>query len=252
MSVCKAIKDFSQLTWFILEGRFETNLSVGEETITDISLIELQKSLSTSTRIEKFTKKKEDEKGADWEWWIIEHGKAISLRVQAKILSLDMKYKSLNYIGKSKKVQIDTLINSATTDKCIPMYIFYNYVNTFPTFKCKCGESIYDEYEGVTYSFATTIKGLVGGGTRKSYDYHEVRPISDFLVCLFCCNDKSKSLINVISEKYEKMTGLKIEDGIIKEKVPKYVKKISPNIVIEEEDLDIKFIPEYVIVTQIN
>lgn len=252
MSVCSAIKDFSQLTWFILEGRFITNLSVGEETITDVSLIELQKSLGSSTKIEKFTKKKEDQLGADWEWWIIEHGKAISLRVQAKILSQDMKYKSLNYVGKSKKVQIDTLINQAAADKCIPIYIFYNYVNTFPTITCRCGKTIHDEYEGVTYSFAPTIKGLVRGGTRKSYDYHKVRPLSDFLVCLFCCNDKSKPLITTIVEMYEKFTKLKIAEGFIKEKVPKYVKKILPNIELEEDDKDFNVLPEYVIVTQIN
>ncbi|WP_336864668.1 DUF6615 family protein [Peribacillus frigoritolerans] len=252
MSVCSAIKDFSQLTWCILEGRFITNLSVGEETITDISLIQLQKNLGSSTKIEKFTKKKEDQIGADWEWWIIERGKAISLRVQAKILSQEMKYKSLNYVGKSKKVQIDTLINQAASDKCIPIYIFYNYVNTFPTIDCRCGKSIHDEYEGVTYSFGPAVKGLVGSGTRKSYDYHEVRPLSDFLVCLFCCNDKSKRLITSIVDMYEKHSKLKIEEGFIKEKVPKYVKNISPNIELEADDKDNKVLPKFVIVTQIN
>ncbi len=58
MSVCSAIEDFSLLTWYILEGRFITNLSVGEETITDVSLIELPKRLGSSTKIEKFSKKR--------------------------------------------------------------------------------------------------------------------------------------------------------------------------------------------------
>ncbi|MFS8189171.1 DUF6615 family protein [Rossellomorea marisflavi] len=252
MNVCNAVKEFSQLTWLILEGRFSTNLSVGEETITDVSLIELQKSLGSATKIEKFTKKKEDLIGADWEWWIIEHGKVISLRVQAKILSQDMKYKSLNYVGKSKKIQIDTLINQAARDKCIPIYVFYNYVNTIPTFKCKdCGRRIYDEYEGVTYSFAPTIKSLVSGKARKSFGYHEVRPLSDFLVCLFCCKDNSKTLINTIVEMYEESNDSVFVEGIIKEKVPKYVKKILPDIELEEEDNDIIALPEYVIVTRI-
>lgn len=257
MSVCNAIRDFSELTWYILEGRFITNLSVGEETITDISLIELQKSLGSSTTIKKFTKKQENRTGADWEWWIIERGKAISLRVQAKILSVDMKYKSLNYIGKSKKAQIDILIKQAATDKCIPIYIFYNYVNTFRTMCCKCGKKIPVENEGVTYSFGRSIESLVGSASRKSYDYHEVRPLSDFLVCLFCCNVKSRPLISSIVDKYKKVTNLNIKEDLIKEdlikeKVPEYVKKIAPNIVLETDTKVFDVIPEFVIVTQID
>ncbi|MRC18377.1 hypothetical protein GH866_22545 [Bacillus thuringiensis] len=116
----------------------------------------------------------------------------------------------------------------------------------------KCGKNIYDEYEGVTYSFAPTIKSLVESETRKSYDYHKVRPLSHFLVCLFCCNDKSKPLITTIVEMFEKFTKLKIAEGTIKEEVPKYVKKISPNIALEDYDNDFNVLPEYVIVTQIN
>ncbi|OFD12416.1 hypothetical protein BTGOE6_02160 [Bacillus wiedmannii] len=88
---------------------------------------------------------------------------------------------------------------------------------------CKCGKTIHDEYEGGTYSFGPTIHGLVKKGkARKSYDYHKVCPLSDFLVCLFCCHDKSK-LINTIVETYKKFTELEIEKGYIKEKVPKYI-----------------------------
>nr|WP_243388500.1 hypothetical protein [Bacillus kexueae] len=162
-----------------------------------------------------------------------------------------MKYKSLNYVGKSKKAQIDTLLNKAAADKCIPIYIFYNYVNNFPTINCRCGKTIHDFYEGVTYSFGPTVKGIVGSGGRKGYGYHEVRPFSDFLVCLFCCNNKSKSLISAIVDRYKEFSKSKVE-GYIKEKVPKYVKKISPDIQIETEDKDLKELPKFVIVTQLN
>lgn len=88
---------------------------------------------------------------------------------------------------------------------------------------CKCGKTIHVEYEEVTYNFDPTIHGLVKKGkAQKSYDYHKFRPLSDLLVCLFCCNEKSK-LINAIVETYEKFTELKIEEGYIEEKVTKYI-----------------------------
>ena len=57
----------------------------GEETLTDINLIELKRNLSALVFTEKFSRYREGrETSADWEWWIADEHGWLGLRIQAR------------------------------------------------------------------------------------------------------------------------------------------------------------------------
>ena len=56
-------------SWDLMETGIAGGIGPGEETLTDLNLIRLQR-LIPSLRVSKFAKAVEAGNGADWEWWI--------------------------------------------------------------------------------------------------------------------------------------------------------------------------------------
>ncbi|MCU0438257.1 MAG: hypothetical protein MUC49_10085 [Raineya sp.] len=143
--------------WNLLKKSIETTITLNEESITDITLIELKDKFNhlKSTNfpfeieIEKFNKKDESKNGADWEIEFLEKGLFINieidlkikLRVQAKRI-YDNKYTALEI--KKRGCQINKLIKRAKEENSIPIYAFYNYFGNYEgiidnlEWKCSC------------------------------------------------------------------------------------------------------------------
>ena len=64
--------------------RPDVYVSYGEETITETNLLEIRRRHSDRVHLETFSKKKESQSGADWEWHIIGNSLTLKMRVQAK------------------------------------------------------------------------------------------------------------------------------------------------------------------------
>ena len=130
MTLCDDFIRQSRATWGLIRKSTNVNISIGEETITDLNLLQICDRHPNEILTVKCNKHLEGLIGSDWEWFIITSGKSIAFRIQAKIIDVNtLSYPELDYKQKSGTRQIDLLINSSkkATHAPIPIYIFYNY-----------------------------------------------------------------------------------------------------------------------------
>jgi hypothetical protein len=114
-------------SWDLMETGIAGGIGPGEETLTDLNLIRLQR-LIPSLRVSKFAKAVEAGNGADWEWWIGSSAEErwIKLRIQAKRASHTRDiYEQLGHtVG--GLLQYDTLIFKSLLEGAVPLYVFFN------------------------------------------------------------------------------------------------------------------------------
>ena len=108
------------------------NISYGEESITDIVLLQLAKLNNFNLRIIQTRKNLECNQGTDWEWFIgsQKYGWTRFALQAKKCNPKDLNYKSLKHkVGQSpnQELQIDKLKKYSSSNKAIPLYTFYNY-----------------------------------------------------------------------------------------------------------------------------
>lgn len=210
------IEYLSRLSWRINKNSYDLKLlKIGEETITDLLLMELA-NLQEKTIVRKFNKQSEEPKnGADWEWWIKVSDKVIGFRIQAKLLTYNKNNRSPVYkgigktVGSTSNLQIDNLIQQAHTGredgKLIPIYSFYNYLAENNNLD-----------DGWTYAYAEVIKELLPEKNAKDpqFSYEEIKnyaqPMKQLLglshILKGCVNNykqalKSSSIANSVEEK---------------------------------------------------
>jgi hypothetical protein len=103
-------------------------ISFGEETITEMNLLEIRRRHPDQVRIRTYPKARESaETGADWEWHIVGRRYTLKMRVQAKRVN---KLGSIKGVAKraptSPLQQVDLLIRDAAKHKMRPVYCFYS------------------------------------------------------------------------------------------------------------------------------
>ena len=123
-SLCATFEALAERTWHYLDAAQQTEIRIGEETLTDINLIDIQRRHDREVLSVKFTRAQESKNGADWEWWFLWRGDAYGFRLQAKKLYPERGYTSLNGDGRT---QATTLLTGAAADDVVPLYCFYNY-----------------------------------------------------------------------------------------------------------------------------
>lgn len=132
--LCLAFLESSVAAWNLLERADRVGHQPGEETITDLLLLEWQEELIPQLITVAHNKKRESKTGADWEWWFIgRSGKAVGIRIQSKILNLKSnRFEHLHYYvnrkkPKRKEYQCDVLIDASRleTPSTIPLYCLY-------------------------------------------------------------------------------------------------------------------------------
>ena len=102
-------------------------ISFGEETITEMNLLELRRRHPDQVSICSFPRAVESVRtGADWEWHLIGLQYTFKMRVQAKRVSKRGSIRSINrQAGTSPDTQINLLISDAEKSNFFPVYIFY-------------------------------------------------------------------------------------------------------------------------------
>jgi hypothetical protein len=107
----------------------DLSVRFGEETITDIVLLDMKRKNPAQISVIQTPKLDESLKGTDWEWWIgSDRIGWLRYAVQAKRLHLPSKrYTSLTHVV-GGQLQIDILNNYASANEAIPLYCFYNFV----------------------------------------------------------------------------------------------------------------------------
>ena len=136
MYVCQEMRRSSRWIWNNLYKARKQNFQLGEESITDLFLLNLKHNLRRKLAINVFTKRQEALNGADWEWWIQgTSGNWLGMRIQAKILHLEENiYRYLDHKNKYGK-QGDLLVNDASKYGLIPLYFLYTHWDKLQTNK---------------------------------------------------------------------------------------------------------------------
>ncbi len=105
----------------------DVKVSYGEETITEMNLLEIRRRHPHKVTLLTFSKSQESKNtGADWEWHIIGSVYTLKMRVQAKRIHKAGGIGKLQQMGKeAAKPQIDLLIEDAKANSLFPAYCFY-------------------------------------------------------------------------------------------------------------------------------
>ncbi len=212
MKLCDTFRKLSFETWYKLYSAKTVDMQLGEETITDINLLELKLKHGNEIITKTFTKPKESNTGADWEWWLTGKSKKwLGIRIQAKILNHKTnKYEHLHYYKnnkqKTKKYQSDRLVKSSMSDsiKRIPLYCLYSYWDNLNyNVKWKCGSypEVIDSY-GCSFISAYDVVKLRQGNKCNLSD------VLDYMIpwhCIICCkgfggDDLPSRALNTIME----------------------------------------------------
>lgn len=134
-TLCETFRNLALRSWDLMSKGRSVGIQLGEESLTDLNILELKIRHQSEIYSQTFTKLEEGQNGADWEWWFTgASGKWIGFRVQAKIIEFKSdKFKHLHYKNKSD-YQSDILIRSALDNKygvkLIPLYCLYtNYAS---------------------------------------------------------------------------------------------------------------------------
>jgi len=140
MANCTVAEQIAQDTWarLGLSRHFKTRL--GEETLTDLLVLDLVSRLpSRDLRVFPTSKIKEATQGTDLVVCVHKGGtKADVYAIQAKKLYPSGRYGALKArSGNTSRLQIDTLERYAKAINAIPLYLLYNYVGSAATCK-KC------------------------------------------------------------------------------------------------------------------
>lgn len=126
-------EELAKATWERIQFGEKLGCRQGEETITDINILDLKRARLCEVFIPKINKGTESQTGIDWEWWIgFDQRGWWRYAVQAKKVDIDQKYGKLRHkIGKfhQKRFQIDILESYAQGNNCIPLYCLYNFID---------------------------------------------------------------------------------------------------------------------------
>ena len=116
-------------TWDRIPLVRKLQLAFGEETFTDLLLLDLMLRAGQRGRILPSTKPVEAVQGTDWEWWIGSDALGwIPYAIQAKRIAKNgTRYASLTH-KLDGTLQIDLLERYAAAQQSFPMYCFYNSV----------------------------------------------------------------------------------------------------------------------------
>jgi hypothetical protein len=160
--------------------------SVGEESLTDWLLFQLQKRSSRRVLYRKCTRHEESTlTGADWEWWIVGDTRNMGIRVQAKKLSRDDCYPQLAYTNR-RGLQIEMLLDSARHFKMLPFYALYHASPSIPKVRCE-GAFHTGGPQGAFLADAVELYEKWVKGGRQRIDAARLLADSSPLACLFCC-----------------------------------------------------------------
>lgn len=168
------LERLAEETWDRLTVGQSLRVSLGEETFTDLNILELRKSGLSDVFAVQLTKGQEAIYGADWEWWVGDPSSGwFHYVVQAKKLELSTaSYRSLRHIckdGRSPDTQLERLEQFAKTYDACPIYCFYNGGIEDPAARVTCTERRPKQY-GCTIASLAAVKPAHKKHARKWYE----------------------------------------------------------------------------------
>ena len=208
----------AQSTWERLKHSRDYRVRLGEETLTDILILDLARwNASGRFCLHQPTKHDESKEGADLEIWIrVGWNSAVHLVIQAKKLGSAGRYDHLNpRASRGNDRQIDRLDHHARDVNAIPLYLFYNDVDNAEASSCwHCCQQTCDERQtGCTLVPSWCVRAALS--QRGSRTFCGVHRCSDPPMrlnrtesalpwrCFFDCSNGIESILERLQVSYE-------------------------------------------------
>ena len=163
-------------TWSRIPLVRDLGIAFGEETFTDLLLLDLILSAKQRTQIIQTKKSAEAVQGTDWEWWIGSDSLGwIPYAIQAKRIAK----KGTNYTSLTHRVngtpQIDLLERYAASQQSYPIYCFYNSVPSIDVTKFwHCGLPPKEPQLGCTVVPTDVVRKAINQYGGKNFEFiHE-------------------------------------------------------------------------------
>lgn len=117
-------------TWERLKLSRELQTRLGEETLTDLLVLDFVRLMGCRARLFQSTKIQESKRGTDLEIRIHAGGnRAIAFALQAKKLNRDERYVGFKAkVNSQKHLQLEVLENYAESVRAVPLYLLYNFL----------------------------------------------------------------------------------------------------------------------------
>jgi len=220
MSLCQAFRRRAARTWDLIDRAERSKHRLGEETITDLNLLELKERHPSEIIVTTYTKPVEGREGADWEWWLTGRSKLwLGFRVQAKIIDTSTAtFPHLHYRKNANSpYQSDTLITRSLTavPPRIPVYCLYSYwapsfgnpvwdCRRFPPRAHAYGCSLLSAYAVVRLRISAAANAL-----------SHVRPDMTPWHCLICCSGYGGGDLPTRASSYWRATRLEKDRQVL-------------------------------------
>jgi len=197
LTLCDTFRELAQWTWYMLAKARFADSQIGEETLTDLNILELKLRHVCEVYTRTFNKRQEGKNGADWEWWFTgSSGKWIGFRVQAKVIDIRTdSFEHLHYKkDKDSKFQCDILIETALKKRrphrpLIPLYCLYSNWNSLsqtPDWRCQTYFPLEQSY-GCSILSAFEVYYLRTGYKIKKKSLKDLLNYMKPWHCLVCC-----------------------------------------------------------------
>lgn len=167
------LEDLARDTWNRLHDASDLSIRFGEETITDLLLLDLRRMKPLVAEFIQTNKSQESVSGTDFEWWLgSDRIGWIRFAVQAKKLD----FRSMRY-GFTHKVngtfQIDLLERFAKANGATPIYCLYNRPNDLDDSKhWHCCQTPFERDQmGCTITPSSVVRETLSIHGSKNFDY---------------------------------------------------------------------------------
>jgi hypothetical protein len=176
-------------TWDRLYDSYQYDCPQGEETITDVNLLDIARNTDDTVLAYKTNRNEESVSGVDWEWWIGTRGRWRRYAVQAKRLSISAGYPRVDHVNQHG-AQIHLLARYARLNHCVPLYCLYNYPSTTPVqaahWHC-C-----DKYDEVQFGCTVTPLNVMATARPRRFDVIHRNDATLPWRCLMCHTGESR------------------------------------------------------------
>ena len=167
----------------ILEIRF------GEETITDLLLLELKRLKPSGISIIQTPKAAEPSQGTDWEWWVARRNMGwIRMAVQAKRIGwTNNRYDALGHKVKGQ-LQIDVLERFAARNRALAVYCLFNHVNrAIEADEWQCGLPLDEAQLGCTLTPSSIVRTALNTFGARTFEALHRDPLTRPWRCWIAC-----------------------------------------------------------------
>jgi Family of unknown function (DUF6615) len=215
MTLVSVFEGLAGDTWERLQDSQTLEVRFGEETITDLVLLELKRAHAPGIAVLQTNKKAESTQGTDWEWWLGSNGSGwLRFAVQAK--KFDPSSKRYGALGHKvgDDLQIDLLEKFAAANRAIPFYCLFNFVSTIDTKKSwQCCEDLAVPQFGCTLTPASVIREALDNRGCRTFEWVHSHPRTLPWRCIVKCSrfqkvfDVSATLANRVASVNELFGG---------------------------------------------